>query len=293
MLRRRRLTTLSKLLINEPPLQFLPTLAVVLGTERRAIALQQLHYMLGYRRLHVVREGQRWVKANYAEWHADYFRCWSPDTIRKIFAGLREDGYVLHRQFDLEAGDATSFLGIDYAKLEATHPATFAGWHPADLATSHPADLVEDHPAVLAASTYSRKKKKKRDLLLQNEIAPGDVASDRKSRAERNADPSFTDERVMAHIEVMCAPLDQFQRRFIVEQVDAGDPVWRDALVAWRATGWNVTNLPGQVDYYRRRKAAPARPVAAGGATSANGKLAADDWRAAFRMAGMEIADGQ
>ena len=114
---------MSKLLINETPLQFLPTLARALGGERPAIALQQLHYMLMTPRMSEIRDdGRRWVRASYAQWRDEFFSCCSVWTIQRIFTDLRASGHVLYAQFEIDNGDATGFMTIDYERLESTPP---------------------------------------------------------------------------------------------------------------------------------------------------------------------------
>src|SRR4051794_41087150 len=67
-----------KLLINEPPLQVLPTLAKLIGLNA-AIALQQVHYRLsGWGELDDA--GRPWINCTVAEWQAKDFTFWSERT---------------------------------------------------------------------------------------------------------------------------------------------------------------------------------------------------------------------
>ena len=55
---------MSKLLINESPLQVQPSLAMAIGLNE-AIFLQQLHYWIGTSRF--VRDGKKWVYNTYSD----------------------------------------------------------------------------------------------------------------------------------------------------------------------------------------------------------------------------------
>ena len=57
----------SRLLITEPPLLVLPSLAIAIGLNE-AIFLQQLHYWL--QQAGKERDGRRWIYNTYDEWHA-------------------------------------------------------------------------------------------------------------------------------------------------------------------------------------------------------------------------------
>lgn len=108
----------SHLLINEPALQVLPSLAVVLGLEE-AIALQQLHYWLSNVKNEgrVDEEGNKWVYNTYAKWKEDNFPFWSEDKIQHIFLSLEKSGVVISKQLDAKMRDMTKFYRIDYDTL--------------------------------------------------------------------------------------------------------------------------------------------------------------------------------
>lgn len=76
----------ASLLISEPPLQVLPTLAEAIGLEN-AIVYQQLYYLLRKPEFGRVVNGKRWIFNTYADWHA-MFPFWSERTIRRIFESL-------------------------------------------------------------------------------------------------------------------------------------------------------------------------------------------------------------
>jgi hypothetical protein len=108
----------SNLLINEPPLEVIPSLAVKIGLNE-AIALQQLHYWLNNPKNagRVDEDGNKWVYNTYAEWHDDNFPFWSEDKIQRIFLDLKAIGLVIIKQLDAKKRDMRNFYRIDYDQL--------------------------------------------------------------------------------------------------------------------------------------------------------------------------------
>jgi hypothetical protein len=122
---------MSKLLINEPPLQVLPSLAVAIGLNE-AIFLQQLHYWLTptvkYKPHYKEYEGaiRPWIYNTYdtkkgekeTGWKSN-FPFWSVRTIKRIVTSLKEKGLILATdQFNTAPSNRTLWYTIDYAKLE-------------------------------------------------------------------------------------------------------------------------------------------------------------------------------
>jgi hypothetical protein len=106
----------SKLLINEPPLQFQPSLAVVVGLNE-AIVLQQLHYWL--QRSGKERDGRMWVYNSFPEWK-EQFPFWSEDTIKRTMKSLRDAGIVMVGNYNTASFDRTLWYSIDYDLLNAS-----------------------------------------------------------------------------------------------------------------------------------------------------------------------------
>ena len=81
-----------ELLINESPLQIIPSLAVQVGLNE-AILLQQLHFesLISPN----LRDGYKWVYKTYAEWENDEFRFWFVDTIKRTIRRLEKNGYIV------------------------------------------------------------------------------------------------------------------------------------------------------------------------------------------------------
>ena len=105
----------NKLLIAEPPLQVLPSLALAIGLNE-AIVIQQLHYWLNNAKVGTVKEGQKWIFNTYDEWQKN-FPFWSSRTIQRIFSNLEEMGLIITAQFDKASYDRTKYYRIDYDKL--------------------------------------------------------------------------------------------------------------------------------------------------------------------------------
>lgn len=103
------------LLINEPPLQVLPSLATKVGLNG-AIFLQQLHYRLLISTN--IRDGEKWVYQSYPEWRDKEFPFWSVDTVKRTITQLEKGGYVIGTsQYNKMKMDKTKWYRINYHKL--------------------------------------------------------------------------------------------------------------------------------------------------------------------------------
>ncbi len=105
----------SRLLIPEPPLLVLPSLAMTVGLNE-AIFLQQLHYWL--LQSGKDRDGRRWIYNTYEEWHAQ-LPFWSVMTIRRIVGALEDKGVVISTTaYNQHKVDRTKWYSLDYAALD-------------------------------------------------------------------------------------------------------------------------------------------------------------------------------
>ena len=110
----------SRLLIDEPPLQLIPSLAVALGNRPEdAIVLQQLHYWL--QRSTNEHEGRRWVYNSYQEWIDQDFPFFTVNQISDIFKRLRALGVVVAKQINVKQYDRRYWYSIDYSALNRLH----------------------------------------------------------------------------------------------------------------------------------------------------------------------------
>jgi alkylhydroperoxidase/carboxymuconolactone decarboxylase family protein YurZ len=107
----------SHLLINEPALQVLPSLAKAVGLEE-AIVLQQLHYWLNNPKVEgrIDEDGNKWIFNTYEEWREN-FPFWSVQQIQRIFLSLEKGGYVISKRLDAKKHDQTKFYRINYDAL--------------------------------------------------------------------------------------------------------------------------------------------------------------------------------
>lgn len=109
----------SKLLIDEHPLQVLPTLAVKIGLNE-AIVLQQVHYWIGISRKskdeRKFRDGRWWVYNTYQDWQEN-FPWWSSETIRRTIYKLERMGLLISCQIEAPDWDHTKWYSINYDML--------------------------------------------------------------------------------------------------------------------------------------------------------------------------------
>jgi hypothetical protein len=104
---------LANLLIDEPPLQVLPSLAVLVGLNE-AIVLQQLHYWLG--RSDNIYDNRRWVYNSYEQWQ-EQFPFWHTNTIQRAFGSLKKQGVILSRRLEASDWNQRKWYTINYDAL--------------------------------------------------------------------------------------------------------------------------------------------------------------------------------
>jgi len=105
---------MSNLLINEPPLQVLPSLAKAIGLNE-AIMLQQVHYWLHHAK--VKHDGRMWIYKTFEEWQEQDFSFWSTRTIKRIATNLVEMGLLLVKKLANNSFDRVNHYTINYEKL--------------------------------------------------------------------------------------------------------------------------------------------------------------------------------
>ncbi|MFE3576873.1 hypothetical protein [Lysinibacillus sp. NPDC059133] len=105
------------LLINEPPLQVLPTLASEIGLNS-AIVLQQVHY---WSRVSTnVRDGHKWVYKTIDEWHEE-FPFWSKRTLERVIQSLEDIEILVAGNYNKLKMDRTKWYRIKYETLQELH----------------------------------------------------------------------------------------------------------------------------------------------------------------------------
>lgn len=110
---------MSKLLMDEPPLQVLPTLARIIGLNE-AIVLQQIHFRS--RTKNPGRDGRRWVYDSYEQWQAECFPFWSRDTVKRAFRSLENQGLLYVGCFNAKRSDRTKWYALNFERLASLHP---------------------------------------------------------------------------------------------------------------------------------------------------------------------------
>lgn len=106
---------MSKLLIQEEPLQVLPGLAVLIGLNE-AIILQQLHYWL--QRSERVIDGRKWIYNSYEAWRKQ-FPFWGLNTIKRAMTTLEKRGLVESTtQHNQQQFDHTKWYTINYEAVD-------------------------------------------------------------------------------------------------------------------------------------------------------------------------------
>jgi hypothetical protein len=104
----------SRLLIDENPLQVLPSLATAIGLNE-SIILQQVQYWITGSKVHE-RDGHLWIYNSIPQWKEN-FPWWSESTIKRALNNLRESGLLIVANFNAAAFDKTLWYRIDYEAL--------------------------------------------------------------------------------------------------------------------------------------------------------------------------------
>ena len=104
---------MSSLLINEPPLQVLPSLAKEVGLNE-SIMLQQMHYWL-LKSTHEFNQ-EYWFYKTLEEWQLE-FPFWSTMTIRRILGNLEKNKLVKVGNFNKKKFDKTKWYTINYERV--------------------------------------------------------------------------------------------------------------------------------------------------------------------------------
>ncbi|PIC63450.1 replication protein [Sporosarcina sp. P13] len=148
-----------KLLIDEDPLQVLPSLARKVGLNG-AIFLQQLHFrsLISKR----VQDGHPWVCKTYEEW-SEEFSFWSINTIKRITYDLEDKGYLLSTSaYNKMKVDNTKWYRIDYSALDMQATQKESATKPTWVAVSTHSESV-DLPTMGLPITKECKNKKNKE----------------------------------------------------------------------------------------------------------------------------------
>lgn len=102
------------LLIEEPPLQVLPSLAKSIGLNE-AIVLQQIHYWI--RKSNNLKDGHKWIYNSMPNWQKQ-FNFWSLPTVKRVFRSLEKQGLIITANYNKAGFDKTKWYRINYEKLQ-------------------------------------------------------------------------------------------------------------------------------------------------------------------------------
>ncbi|MDP4447486.1 conserved phage C-terminal domain-containing protein [Staphylococcus hyicus] len=105
---------MSKLLIDDYPIQVLPKLAEEIGLNE-AIILQQIHYWLNTSKHN--HDGKKWIYNSYPEWQKQ-FPFWSMITIKRTIYSLEKQKLLIVGNYNKAKFDKTKWYTIDYQTLE-------------------------------------------------------------------------------------------------------------------------------------------------------------------------------
>lgn len=105
---------MSNLLINEPPLQLLPSLANRIGLNE-AIVLQQVQYWLPHAKTKY--DGKMWIYKTFERWREQDFKFWSERTIQRIFKNLTDMGLLLVEKLADNKQNRVNFYTINYEEF--------------------------------------------------------------------------------------------------------------------------------------------------------------------------------
>ncbi|HDH6549529.1 DnaD domain protein [Staphylococcus aureus] len=105
---------MSKLLIDDYPIQVLPKLAELIGLNE-AIVLQQIHYWLNNSKHKY--DGKTWIFNSYPEWQKQ-FPFWSLITIKRTIYSLEKQNLLLIGNYNKAKFDKTKWYTINYQTIE-------------------------------------------------------------------------------------------------------------------------------------------------------------------------------
>lgn len=107
----------SNLLIDEPPLQVLPTLAKKVGLNE-AIILQQMHYWLNPNHNKNLINEKHWVYNSYDEWQRQ-FPFWSKETVKRTINSLEKQEIIYSEKLSDHKFNHRKWYTINYEQLQA------------------------------------------------------------------------------------------------------------------------------------------------------------------------------
>ena len=105
---------MSKLLIDDYPIQVLPKLAKEIGLNE-AIVLQQMHYWLNMSKHDY--DGKKWIYNSYTKWVLQ-FPFWSESTVKRTIGSLEKQKLLHVGNYNKAGFDKTKWYSINYEELD-------------------------------------------------------------------------------------------------------------------------------------------------------------------------------
>jgi len=226
---------MSKLLIDEPPLQVLPSLAEEIGLNE-AIILQQIHYWTQKSQNHEEDQDgveRKWVWKTFAEWEEE-FPFWSRRTIQRAVQSLRDEGILVVEQLRQSEGDNRNWYAIDYESLPPSSQDDQGGSGQNDQGSTTEWPEGDDKVAKSApAHNAPTRSETTTETTTESESAP--------AREE--------DEAVAVYHDVTERRANNVQKDYIATRVEDLD-WWREVVKDWIASDYNAGNVKGMLDVY-------------------------------------------
>ncbi|WP_028982866.1 conserved phage C-terminal domain-containing protein [Sporolactobacillus terrae] len=151
---------MSKLLIDDRPLQVLPSLAEKIGLNE-AVLTQQIHYWL--QKKENLRDGRYWVYGSYPYWEKQ-FPFWSRITIKRTFTSLENANILITANYNKAGFDKTKWYTINYDQLKSIEEGMSQRWDQIDPTIgsnrSHGMDQIEQTNTLDISKTSSEISKK-------------------------------------------------------------------------------------------------------------------------------------
>ena len=126
---------MNKLLLNEPPLIILPTLATILGLNE-AIFLQQLYYWLEKSATYF--DNRKWIYKSIKEWEQE-FPFWSNSTIKRTISSLKKRKILLIKKIRPQI-----FYSINEENIRGQNDPTKGQFDPSPIYNENQRDYTEN-----------------------------------------------------------------------------------------------------------------------------------------------------
>lgn len=232
---------MSKLLINEYPLQALPSLAVAIGLNE-AIMLQQVHYWLNHSQKR--HNGQDWFYKSYEKWQEQDFPFWSIRTIQRVAKNLRDKDLLLVEKLAENSFDRKNFYSINRAELEKIE----------SRLNNRKASIDDDNVSLSDDDNVSLSLREQKDLNKESahsQKIEGDVLQTREDNADSITNWQPPSKKQMQDMVFMAghrleitdgqyqSHLDDF-KAFYEEAAANGKPINRENLRQAKLKGWLI-----------------------------------------------------